>query len=80
MSLRDSGLVRENRGANGSMVWRVITADKMFQYTAPKHQNVQALATARMTACADLEKQMQAAGVTIADLIPSTDPRGVNLR
>jgi hypothetical protein len=80
MSLRDSGLVRENRGADGQMIYRVCTKDRMFQYTAPKHQNAAALEQSRAYACADLERQMGEAGITIADVIPSTDPRGVNLR
>jgi hypothetical protein len=78
--LRTSGLVRETRGTNGSMVYRAQTADKMFQYTAPKHPDAAALERSRSYACSDLERQMGEAGVTVADLIPSTDNRGVNLK
>jgi hypothetical protein len=80
MTLRDSGLVRETRGEKGKMVYRVQTVNRMFQYTAPAHQNVEALVRSRAYACADLERQLGEAGFTIADVIPSTDPRGVNLR
>lgn len=80
MTLRDSGLVRETRGENGKMVYRVTTANRLFQYTAPKHQDAQALERSRNYACADLERQLGEAGFTMADLVPSTDPRGINLR
>jgi hypothetical protein len=80
MTLRDSGLVRETRGNNGQMIYRVQTKDRQFQYTAPKHQDAQALERSRAYACADLERQLGEANLTIADLLPSTDPRGVNLR
>jgi hypothetical protein len=62
------------------MVYRVQTKDRQFQYSAPKHQNAEALERSRAYACADLERQLGEAHLTIADLLPSTDPRGVNLR
>jgi hypothetical protein len=80
MTLRESGLVRETRTDAGKMVYRVQTVNHLFQYTAPKHQDAAALERSRAYACADLERQLGEAGFTIADVIPSTDPRGVNLR
>lgn len=80
MTLRESGLVRETRGANGQTIYRVQTASRMFQYTAPKHQDANALERSRAYACADLERQLGEAKLTIVDVIPSTDPKGVNLR
>lgn len=80
MTLRESGLVRETRGPNGQMVYRVQTVNQMFQYTAPKHQDAQALERSRAYACAYLERELGEAGFTITDVIASTDPRGVNLR
>jgi hypothetical protein len=80
MTLRDSGLVRETRGEKGKMIYRIQTANKMFQYTAPPHQNAEALERSRAYACSDLERQLGEAGFTIADVIASTDLRGVNLK
>ena len=79
-NLRTSGMVRETRGQNGQMVYRVQTVNQFFQYTAPKHQDAEALERSRAYACADLERQLGEANLTIGDLIPSTDPRGVNLK
>jgi len=78
--LRSSGFVRETRADNGKLVYRVWTRDRMFQFTAPKHQDTQTLVTSRLNACEDLAKQMADAGVTMADLIPPTDPKGVTLK
>lgn len=80
MTLRESGLIREIRSDKGQTLYRVQTAKRVFDYTAPQHASVEALVRSRAYACAQLESQMASAGVTIDDLIPSTDPRGVNLR
>lgn len=80
MTLRESGLVRETRGTKGSMVYRVNTPGRMFQYSAPKHADTKALDRSRAYACADLERQLAEAKLTVADVIASTDMRGVNLR
>jgi len=80
MSLRDSGFVRETRGSNGQMIYRIQTVNQMFQYTAPKHQNAEALERSRAYACTDLERQLGEAGLTLGDVIRSMDPRGVDLR
>ena len=78
--LRASGFVRETRADNGKMVYRVQTPNRLFQYTAPKHQDAAALERSRTYACADLERQLGEAGLTVDDVIPSTDQRGVDLR
>jgi len=80
MTLRESGLVRETRAENGKMVYQVQTVDRLFQVTMPKHQDTQTLVANRLNACDELAKQMADAGVTVADLIPSTDTRGVDLK
>jgi hypothetical protein len=80
MTLRESGLVHENRGTNGQMIYRVQTVNQMFQYTSPKIQNSESLEHARAHACVDLERQLGEAGFTLADVIRSTDPRGVALK
>lgn len=80
MSLRDSGLVNESRGVNGAMVYRIWTKDRMFQFTAPKHQDATALERSRAYACADLARQLRETGLTIADVIAPTELRGVVLK
>ena len=79
--LRTSGFILESRGLNGHMIYRIwATEDRMYQYTAPKHQDAAALERSRAYACTDLQRQMTEAGLTLADLIPPTDPRGVPLK
>lgn len=79
--LRSSGFVRETRGPNGQLIYRIwATEDRVYQYTAPKHQDAAALERSRTYACTELQRQMSEAGLTLADLIPPTDPRGVTLK
>jgi len=79
--LRSSGFVRETRGPNGQLIYRIwATEDRVYQYTAEKQQNAEALERNRAAACVNLEKQMVDAGITLSDLIRSPDPRGVNLK
>jgi len=80
MRLRDSGLVNESRAENGKMLYRIWTNDRMFQVTMPKHQDTQTLVTSRLNACENLEQQLTVAGLSIADVIPPTDSRGVILK
>jgi hypothetical protein len=81
VSLRDSGLVRENRAANGGLRWSVSNGQRSLETTSTKPQNAQDLERLRAVAVKQLEEMMMANNVAIGDLIPSpADSRGVNLR
>lgn len=81
MNLRDSGLVRENRAANGGLRWSISNGQRSLETTSTKPQNALDLERKRDIAVKELEELMVANNMAIGDLVPTPEgSRGVNLR